>query len=258
MTARHIRPPIAGRPSTARSSTGFAAAPVRGSLRLRMGPARTHRGALDGIWWPYTARLAIELPALIAGLDAWLDMAAPGHGQHVSGLAVDLTMWYTVPTRVEVAGRRIPVAWLSSIDDHTASASYSTVDHLDLLVIPPDTPYGSAKAAMAKAADGRSTPRGNRILAELTATPSPAPTVRKQTDTSPVAAGDVNDDVGTRTGDASNGHHRLDPLGDPEPGEVTWRLLDDGDPDESDTDPLARRTAVRHTAQPHVPDAEQS
>lgn len=142
--------------------------PVRGGLRLRMDRTRTQHGVLDGAWWPYSTDLTAELPALLTGLDAWLDSPHPGHGQHISRVAVSLTVWDSVPTRITFAGRRVVVAWFGSIDAHIISASCPNSDRVDLLVIPPGTPHDSALAAMARAADGRNTLRGTEILAELT------------------------------------------------------------------------------------------
>lgn len=144
----------------------------RGALRLRMDRTRTQHGVLDGAWWPYSTDLTTELPALIAGLDDWLDDPHPGHSQHISRIAVSLTIWDSVPSRVETAGRRVVVAWFGSIDAHIISASCPNSDRFDLLVIPPDTPHESALAAMTRAADGRNTLRGTEILTELTPLPA--------------------------------------------------------------------------------------
>ncbi len=169
------------RPGTS-TSTGTAdpapdvAAPR--SLRLRMHTRRTDHGVLDGAWWPYSTDLVAELPALVAGLDTWLDKQGPGAGGYISRIAVNPVGWDTVPTRVEVAGRRIRVAWYHSIDTHTVSVSCPDTRHFDLLVVPPGTVEGSASAAMTTAADGKNTRNGSQILGgpvRLVAPPRPRP-----------------------------------------------------------------------------------
>jgi len=157
---------------------------ARGTLRLRMDQTRTQRGVLDGAWWPYSTDLTAELPALVTGLDGWLDNPHPGDGQHISRVAIGLTIWNNVPTRIMVAGRRIVVAWFRSIDPHIISVSCPNTDHFNLLVIPPDTPHGPALAAMATAAGARNRLRGTEILAELAHLPAaPAPPDRSWPDT---------------------------------------------------------------------------
>jgi len=159
-----------------------ATAVVGSQLRLRMTHTHTRHGVLDGAWWPYSTDLAAELPALIAGLEGWLDSSDHGPNRHVSRVAVSLTIWTNVPRRIEVAGHRVNVAWFGSIDAHTISVSCPNVADLDLLVIPPTAPPEPALAAMLKAVDGRNSLRGTEILTQLVGPPTqPAPSQRPWT-----------------------------------------------------------------------------
>ncbi|GIL30901.1 DUF5994 family protein [Actinocatenispora comari] len=135
-----------------------------GGVRLRMDPTRGQHGALDGAWWPYTNDLVAELPALVAGVDAWLTGRSPGHSEHVSRVAVARDEWGEIPERTEVGGRRVRVAWFRSIDVHTVSVSCPNGAIYDLLVIPPDALNDAASAAMATAADPGNALGGSEIL----------------------------------------------------------------------------------------------
>lgn len=139
-----------------------------GSVRLRMDPTSGQHGALDGAWWPYTNELAAELPALVAGVDAWLAGRKPGHSEQVSRVAVGWNAWNEIPDRTEVGGRRIRVAWFTSIDVHTVTVSCPNGDHYDLLVVPPDALNEAASAAMTAAADAGNTLGGSEILLRQT------------------------------------------------------------------------------------------
>jgi hypothetical protein len=146
-----------------------------GGVRLRMDPTGSQHGALDGAWWPYTNDLAAELPALIAGVNAWLAGRQPDHSEHVNRVAVNRNAWSQIPDRTEVNGRRVRVAWFTSIDVHTITVSCANGDHYDLLVVPPDTLNDTASAAMATAANANNPLGGSEILRPTSPDPLSSP-----------------------------------------------------------------------------------
>jgi hypothetical protein len=131
-----------------------------------MDPTSGQHGALDGAWWPYTNDLAAELPALIAGVDAWLTGRRRGHSEHVSRIAVGRDAWPEIPHRAEISGRRVRIAWFTSMGLHTITVSCPNDEHYDLLVVPPDALNDTAAIAMATAADAGNPLRGSAILAQ--------------------------------------------------------------------------------------------
>lgn len=135
-----------------------------GGVRLRMDPTSGQHGALDGAWWPYTNDLVAELPALIAGVDAWLAGRDPGRSELVSRVAVGWHAWNQIPDRTEIGGRRVQVGWFSNIDVHTVSVSCPNGSHYDLLVVPPDSLHDAAASVMTRAADARNELGGSEIL----------------------------------------------------------------------------------------------
>lgn len=139
--------------------------PARPALRLTMVTERAHHGALQGAWWPRGRDLAVELPALVAGLDAWLDAPVPGHGEHVTRLLMRLTGWDAVPARVDIAGRRVRMSWSGAVDPHSVSVTSSAGTHLDLMIIPQDAPARLAGTAAGRAIDPTNTLNPTALLA---------------------------------------------------------------------------------------------
>jgi hypothetical protein len=137
-------------------------------LRLDMRPAGDGaRGALDGAWWPHSRNLAAELPALLTGLDAWLDSPVPGHGAHISRVSINLTVWDAVPAHLDRTGRRIRLSWFGSVDAHTLSATASDGSHLNLLVVPSRATPEQAGTVIAAATDPANVLSGAAVLARL-------------------------------------------------------------------------------------------
>jgi hypothetical protein len=136
--------------------------------RLTMVPAGGgDRGALDGAWWPHGRDLAAELPALISGLNGWLDTPIPGHGAHVSRISINLTSWDAVPAHVDHTGRRVRLSWFGTVDAHTLAVTCTDGSHLELLTIPPQADPRQALAVTATAIDPANTLRGAAILARV-------------------------------------------------------------------------------------------
>lgn len=181
--------------------------PSSPALRLTMVAERAHHGVLDGSWWPRGRDLAAELPALVAGLDAWLDASAPGRGEHVTRLLMRLSGWDAVPARVDLAGRRVRMSWSGAVDAHGLGVTSSTGDHLNLLIIPPGAPARLAGTAAGLAINPSNTLDQTAILSR--AMPGFVPGARPDRPLMVVGAGQA----AARSG----------PL----------RLVDDGDPDDT-------------------------
>jgi len=181
--------------------------PTRPALRLTMVADRTRHGALHGAWWPHGLDLAAELPTLVAGLDAWLGIPGPSRSEHVTRLLMRLSEWDAVPARVDIAGRRVRMAWSGAVDAHGVGVTSSSGDHLDLLIIPPDAPVRLADAAAGQAIDTTNTLAPTAILT------STMPAFLYQSRSRRRMPSSVE-----RSAPRSN------PL----------RLLDDGDPDDTD------------------------
>ena len=195
-------------------------------LRLNMRPAGDRpagdsRGTLDGAWWPHSRNLATELPALLAGLDAWLDTPVPRHGAYISRISINLTAWDAVPGHLDHTGRRVRLSWFGAVDAHTLSATSSDGNHLDLLVVPPQATAEQARTATATATDPVNTQRGAAILAHF------MPDLLRGPD--PTSAWADSTDQASRDR-MRGGPARLVDDGDPDDGDP-----DDGDPDDNDT-----------------------
>jgi hypothetical protein len=185
----------------------FAGAPLPAppALRLTMVAERGHHGALQGAWWPRGRDLAVELPALVGALDAWLDAPVPGHGEHVTRLLMRLTGWDAVPARVDIAGRWVRMSWSGAVDAHGVGVTSSAGAHLDLMVIPLAAPARLAGTAAGRAIDPANTLNPTAILTRT------MPAVLR---------------------DPRPGRPWAAPGGDwPEAHGGALRLLDDGDPD---------------------------
>ena len=126
-------------------------------LRLQLDPAMAGTGAVDGGWWPRSRDPDVELPDLIAGLDA---SVGP-----ITRLALNLEAWDGAPRRVVVDGRRVRVGWFRQMDAHTIGVTRAVQNRVVLLVVPPEATMAGAGIAMAMAADGANSAGPADVLA---------------------------------------------------------------------------------------------
>jgi hypothetical protein len=109
--------------------------------RLNLDPDLARRGAVDGAWWPTGYDAGAELPALIAAIDQRLQRRVRRVGLHVD-------TWHNIPRHIAAPGRQVKVGWFRTIDPHVVNLIIPGVEHLNLLVIPPDTPPVAAAKAL--------------------------------------------------------------------------------------------------------------
>jgi hypothetical protein len=149
MTATMSHPP------TVESDGRFSALP----LRLSLAPVGSAPALLDGAWWPRSRDLGAELLSLTAVLD-------PLWGR-ITRVTVNPVHWPAVPRRVPVAGHVVKVGWfLPEQDSHELLLLSYRTGRWNLLVVPPQTPAGSAAWLMAAASDPLGTSTASRLMEE--------------------------------------------------------------------------------------------
>lgn len=132
------------------------------TVRLRLDPHPSRKTVLDGAWWPRSANVAAELPALIsalAGLRGQIthvllnvtEWDLPHHRRSATGDLPVRLGWYTAQ----------PAGLLTVITEFGA-------DRFDLLVVPPDANRQSADDALTAAADGTDRRHAPELFAEIT------------------------------------------------------------------------------------------
>jgi hypothetical protein len=142
--------------STLTPSPPSGAPPV---LRLSLEPTLSHRGLLDGGWWPRSQDPVAELPSLITDLS----LRFPGV---ITRIALNMTAWDPAPGRLVVDGRIVRLGRFRTLDTHMISVTRARQDaNINLLVIPPESTVAVAVTAMAMAADRHNTARPSDILA---------------------------------------------------------------------------------------------
>ncbi|WP_186762670.1 DUF5994 family protein [Lentzea tibetensis] len=127
------------------------------ALRLQMKPAGAARGHLSGGWWPWSDDPAREFPVLVAALGAWVGP--------VNRVSYHLDTWGQIARKAPVDGRLVRFEGFHSMDPHTVVVIGSDHRRVSLLVVPPSTPGGAARAALRAAADRDSTAGAAEILA---------------------------------------------------------------------------------------------
>ncbi|MEV5497700.1 DUF5994 family protein [Nonomuraea fuscirosea] len=169
-------------------------------VRLSLDPALTCRGAVGGAWWPATYDAGAELPALIAAIDQRLNRRVLRVGLHID-------TWDNIPHHIAAPGRHVKVGWFRTIDPHVVNLIIPGIEHLNLLVIPPDTTAAAAHKALAMTtrcrADSRGPTRPGDILAAAQNGPADATTEQELS-----LAGWDNEGGQTRTGNRSKPHHQ--------------------------------------------------
>jgi Family of unknown function (DUF5994) len=106
------------------------------------------QAGIHGGWWPRSLDAAAELPGLVAELSM--------RAGRVSRVALQEGAFASIPRKLIVGGRKVPVAWFKYMNMHTAILTMAGRDDLVLLVIPPlASPAAAAEALRLAACGGR-------------------------------------------------------------------------------------------------------
>ncbi|WP_031498129.1 DUF5994 family protein [Streptomyces bicolor] len=133
-----------------------------GAALLRLETTHERRGVLDGAWWPRSRDIAAELPGLVSALTE--------HLGPVARVGLDCAAWDGLPTRLVVDGRVVHID-ASSEGDDTVLVTRGGQDLFSLLVVPPDTPPGAARAAMDQAVSADNLKAAGQILVDAAGEP---------------------------------------------------------------------------------------
>jgi hypothetical protein len=113
---------------------------------------------VDGGWWPRSLDLTAELPALIGAAEA------AGYGS-VRRVTYHLGGWDSAPRRSAMLGRMIKLSgYRTQLPDVISLVDGSGWDHVDIVVIPPDTDSEIAGRALEMAGDDSDQHRAAAIL----------------------------------------------------------------------------------------------
>ncbi|MGC9498406.1 DUF5994 family protein [Streptomyces sp. WG7] len=113
-----------------------------GTALLRLTTTHERAGILDGAWWPRSRTLTAELPGLVSALTERLGP--------ITRIGLDSAAWDELPTRLTVDDRVVHIDAFT-VGDGTVLVTRGHNDHFSLLVVPPDTPRETARAAMTAA-----------------------------------------------------------------------------------------------------------
>jgi hypothetical protein len=114
--------------------------PLRRTLRLKMKPGTAVRGHVDGGWWPWSTDPAAEFPDLVMALSSWIGP--------IGRLAYDLDAWDATAPNLIVDGWAVRLAGVHTLAANTVLVTGPKMRQLSLLVVPPGTPGGVARAVL--------------------------------------------------------------------------------------------------------------
>lgn len=117
------------------------------SVRLRLKPSSSVRGALDGAWWPRSTDSVVELVALSEELAA--------RRARVRRIGLNMVGWGSAPGRIWLAGgQRVAVDWFRISGGRLVRILGADNQRIDLLLIPVETAPAIAELALTMATDG--------------------------------------------------------------------------------------------------------
>ncbi|MBE1468255.1 DUF5994 family protein [Kibdelosporangium phytohabitans] len=129
----------------------------RTAPRLEMKPEGAAGGHVDGGWWPRSKDPGEEFPALLAALGTWVGP--------VSRVSYHLGTWSGIERKVTIDGRAVRFEGFHSMDHDTVVVIGADARRVSLLVVPPDTPGGMARAVLRASSALDSTASAADILA---------------------------------------------------------------------------------------------
>ncbi|MCT2587952.1 DUF5994 family protein [Actinophytocola gossypii] len=130
---------------------------TRHEPRLEIKPTGAATGSVDGGWWPQSLDPTTAFPELVSALRPWIGP--------VGRIAYNLGRWEPAPRKQTVNGQVIRYEGFHTIDPHTVTAIGTNARRVSLLVVPPHTPGGVARAVLRSAAAADSTATVADILA---------------------------------------------------------------------------------------------
>jgi hypothetical protein len=122
-----------------------------------MKPAGAAAGGVDGGWRPRSLEPTTAFPELVSALHPWVGP--------VGRITYNLDLWEPAPRKQTVDGRMVRYEGVHTMDRHTVTAIGTNGRRVSLLVVPPPTPGGVARAVLRSAADSDSTATVSDILA---------------------------------------------------------------------------------------------
>jgi hypothetical protein len=131
--------------------------PARSEVRLRMKPDDAAPGHVDGGWWPRSTDPAAEFPALVAALTSILGP--------ISRAGYSLDAWNATARKLTVHDQVVRMEGFRTMQPNTVTLTGQNRRRISLLVVPPDTPGGVARAVLRSAADPDTTAAVQDILA---------------------------------------------------------------------------------------------
>jgi hypothetical protein len=137
------------------------------TARLRLAASPSSRAILDGGWWPGSRDPVVELCGLLTAL------TAERRGV-IERIMLQPAAWDRHPCRIGVGGAVVRVGWFTTLDPALVIATGAQDVRIDLAVIPPETPYAEAVAAMLAASRPGNTRRAGEILPTPTTTTATA------------------------------------------------------------------------------------
>jgi uncharacterized protein DUF5994 len=146
----------AGLTSNPDTNVGKAEFP-RGQVRLAMKPHAGARGYVDGAWWPRSHNPAAEFPGLVLAMSSWVGP--------VRRVAYHLDDWDNARRDLTVDGWSVALVGYPTLDANTVVVTGSNQRRMSLLVVPPDTPGGAARAVLRSAAGADTVASVTEILA---------------------------------------------------------------------------------------------
>jgi hypothetical protein len=131
--------------------------PTRLELRLKMKPGTATRGSADGGWWPWSTDPAAEFPALVMALSSWI-----GPARH---MAYNPDDWDPAEHALTVDGWVVHLAGSHATQPNTVVLTGPNLKQVRVLVVPPATPGGVARAVLRSVSGSDTTAAVADILA---------------------------------------------------------------------------------------------
>jgi hypothetical protein len=116
---------------------------TRRELRLKIKASTAARGTFDGGWWPWSTDPAAEFPALVMALSSWV-----GPARH---LAYHPDDWEPAESTLTVEGWTVHLAATRTMQPNTVVLTGPNLKQIRVLVVPPATPGGVARAVLRSA-----------------------------------------------------------------------------------------------------------